>query len=173
MSDAKPLSSIGLTARLGRDPVLTGITEDSRAVRPGYLFAALSGSAAHGAAYIPTALSQGAAAILTDAAGATLAADALTHSTAALIVAEDPREALARAAALWFGAQPATIVAVTGTNGKTSVATFCRQIWTLLDHPAINIGTTGVEGLVIIEVILGEIGKPGGFQAHAIKAALV
>ena len=146
MNEPKPLSSIGLTARLGRDPVLTGITEDSRAVRPGNLFAALPGSAAHGAAYIPTALSQGAAAILTDAAGATQATDALSRSPAALIIAEDPRETLARAAALWFGAQPATIVAVTGTNGKTSVATFCRQIWTLLDHPAINIGTTGVEG---------------------------
>jgi UDP-N-acetylmuramoyl-L-alanyl-D-glutamate--2,6-diaminopimelate ligase len=53
---------------------------------------------------------------------------------------------LARAAALWFGAQPATMVAVTGTNGKTSVATFTRQIWMALGHAAINIGTTGVEG---------------------------
>jgi UDP-N-acetylmuramoyl-L-alanyl-D-glutamate--2,6-diaminopimelate ligase len=50
------------------------------------------------------------------------------------------------AAALWFGAQPATMVAVTGTNGKTSVATFTRQIWQALGHAAINIGTTGVEG---------------------------
>jgi UDP-N-acetylmuramoyl-L-alanyl-D-glutamate--2,6-diaminopimelate ligase len=47
---------------------------------------------------------------------------------------------------LWFGAQPAVMVAVTGTNGKTSVATFTRQIWAALGHEAINIGTTGVEG---------------------------
>ena len=65
----KKLSSLGLTARLGRDPVLTGITLDSRAVRPGYLFAAMPGTTVHGAAYITTALTQGAAAILTDAAG--------------------------------------------------------------------------------------------------------
>ena len=142
----KKLSSLGLTARSGRDPVLTGITLDSRAVGPGALFAAMPGSAVHGAAYIATALAAGAAAILTDAAGARLAADALAASDAALVVAEDPREALASAAALWFGAQPATMVAVTGTNGKTSVATFARQIWALLGHAAINIGTTGIEG---------------------------
>ena len=142
----KPLSSLGLTARQNRDPQLAGITLDSRAVRPGFLFAAMPGSTVHGAAYIPKALDLGAAAILTDAAGAALAADALATSDAALVVAQDPREALASAAALWFGAQPACMVAVTGTNGKTSVATFCRQIWTLLDHPAINIGTTGIEG---------------------------
>ena len=106
----------------------------------------MPGTAAHGAAFIPAALQAGAAAILTDAAGASLAAGALSSCHAALIVAQDPREALARAAALWFGTQPETMVAVTGTNGKTSVATFCRQIWTLLDHAAINIGTTGVEG---------------------------
>ena len=142
----KTVTTLGLTARNGRDPELSGLTVDSRAVKPGFLFAALPGTHVHGASYIATALAQGAAAILTDAVGARLAADALATSDAALIVAEDPREALARAAALWFGAQPATMVAVTGTNGKTSVATFTRQIWTQLGHAAINIGTTGVEG---------------------------
>jgi len=146
MTSAKKLSTLGLTARQGHDPVLTGLTQDSRAVRPGFLFAALPGSVAHGAAYISTALAAGAVAILTDPAGARLAAKALSTSHAAVVMAEDPREALASAAALWFGLQPATMVAVTGTNGKTSVATFARQIWTLLGHAAINIGTTGVEG---------------------------
>jgi UDP-N-acetylmuramoyl-L-alanyl-D-glutamate--2,6-diaminopimelate ligase len=115
-------------------------------VQPGFLFAALAGAVVHGASYIETALAKGAAAILTDAEGARLAADALAASDAALIVAADPREALARATALWFGSQPDTMVAVTGTNGKTSVATFARQIWMALGHAAINIGTTGVEG---------------------------
>jgi UDP-N-acetylmuramoyl-L-alanyl-D-glutamate--2,6-diaminopimelate ligase len=110
------------------------------------LFAALPGSALHGATYIATAIEAGAAAILTDAMGASLAQAALEGSPVALVVAQDPREALARAAALWYGAQPATMVAVTGTNGKTSTATFCRQIWMQLGHAAINIGTTGVEG---------------------------
>jgi UDP-N-acetylmuramoyl-L-alanyl-D-glutamate--2,6-diaminopimelate ligase len=88
----------------------------------------------------------GAAAVLTDAEGARIAAEALAGSGVALVVAEDARAALSGAAALWFGAQPDTMIAVTGTNGKTSVATFTRQIWMALGHAAINIGTTGVEG---------------------------
>jgi UDP-N-acetylmuramoyl-L-alanyl-D-glutamate--2,6-diaminopimelate ligase len=146
MAGTKQLSALGLAARGGRDPALTGITVDSRAVTPGVLFAALPGARMHGAEFIGPALRMGAAAILTDAAGAKLAADVLAGSEAALVVAEDTRAALSGAAALWFGAQPETMVAVTGTNGKTSVATFTRQIWMALDHAAINIGTTGVEG---------------------------
>jgi UDP-N-acetylmuramoyl-L-alanyl-D-glutamate--2,6-diaminopimelate ligase len=143
---ATRLSDLGLTARAGRDPALSGVTADSRAVRAGMLFAALPGTAVHGATFIGAALEQGAAAVLTDATGARLAAEALAETDVALVVAEDPRAALACAAALWFGAQPEVMVAVTGTNGKTSVATFTRQIWAALGHEAINIGTTGIEG---------------------------
>ncbi|WP_096786499.1 UDP-N-acetylmuramoyl-L-alanyl-D-glutamate--2,6-diaminopimelate ligase [Rhodobacter sp. CZR27] len=145
---AGTLSALGLTAAGGRgaDVAVTGLAVDSRQVRPGFLFAALPGSQAHGASFVPAALAAGAGAILTDAEGAALAREALERSSAALVVAEDPRQALAGAAALWFGRQPGTMVAVTGTNGKTSVATFTRQIWTALGHAAINIGTTGVEG---------------------------
>ncbi|KAF0116167.1 MAG: UDP-N-acetylmuramoyl-L-alanyl-D-glutamate--2 6-diaminopimelate ligase [Rhodobacteraceae bacterium] len=140
------LSDLGLTARAGRDPALSGLTVDSRAVRAGMLFAALPGTQVHGARFIPLALEQGASAVLTDAEGVRLAAEVLGDSDVALVVAEDPRAALACAAALWFGAQPDVMVAVTGTNGKTSVATFTRQIWAALGHEAINIGTTGIEG---------------------------
>jgi UDP-N-acetylmuramoyl-L-alanyl-D-glutamate--2,6-diaminopimelate ligase len=145
-SRAIRLSDLGLTARAGRDPALSGVTADSRAVRAGMLFAALPGTAVHGASFIGSALEQGVAAVLTDAEGARLAADALADTDVALVVAEDPRATLACAAALWFGAQPEVVVAVTGTNGKTSVATFTRQIWAALGHEAINIGTTGIEG---------------------------
>lgn len=143
---SKPLSALGLTARGGADPVVSGLAVDSRDVRDGFLFAAMPGNRVHGAEFIQYALRMGAAAVLTDAAGARLAAEQLTAGTAALVVADAPREALARAAALWFGAQPATIVAVTGTNGKTSVTAFLRQIWMALGYAAINLGTTGVEG---------------------------
>eukprot|EP01036_Dinobryon_divergens_P053711 gene53711-71782_t len=146
MAGAKKLSELGLAARGGRDPVLTGVTADSRAVKDGFLFAALPGAVLHGAEFIGPALRMGAAAVLTDAEGARIAAEALAGSGVALVVAEDARAALSGAAALWFGAQPDTMVAVTGTNGKTSVATFTRQIWMALGHAAINIGTTGVEG---------------------------
>ncbi|MEN9409898.1 MAG: hypothetical protein RL216_1872 [Pseudomonadota bacterium] len=146
MSGGKRLSELGLAARGGRDPLLTGITVDSRAVKDGVLFAALPGARLHGAEFIGPALRMGAAAVLTDTEGARIAAEVLAGSDVALVVAEDARAALSGAAALWFGAQPAVMVAVTGTNGKTSVATFTRQIWSALGHAAINIGTTGVEG---------------------------
>ena len=87
-----------------------------------------------------------AAAVLTDREGAAIAADVLAQSDAALVVVEDPREALAFSAALWFEAQPEIMVAVTGTNGKTSVANFTRQLWVEMGSEAVNIGTTGIEG---------------------------
>ena len=142
----KTLAALGLTARGGAEVRVTGLSVDSRVLRAGQLFAALPGTQVHGAAFVAAALARGAGAILTDAAGARLAAAALADHPVPLIVAEDPRAALSGAAALWFGAQPATMAAVTGTNGKTSVATFARQIWTMLGHEAVNIGTTGVEG---------------------------
>ncbi len=142
----KKLSQLALTARGGANPDITGLAVDSREVKDGFLFAALPGTRVHGGEFIQYALRMGAAAILTDAEGAQIAEAELAASDAALIVVEDPRQALAGSAALWFGAQPQTIVAVTGTNGKTSVATFVRQIWAELGHAAVNLGTTGVEG---------------------------
>jgi UDP-N-acetylmuramoyl-L-alanyl-D-glutamate--2,6-diaminopimelate ligase len=143
---AQKLSQLALTARAGRDPEITGMAVDSRDVRDGFLFAALPGTRVHGGEFIQYALRMGAAAILTDSKGAEIAAAELEASEAALIVVQDPRQVLAYTAALWFGAQPETMIAVTGTNGKTSVATFVRQIWTELGHDAVNLGTTGVEG---------------------------
>ncbi|WP_092499488.1 UDP-N-acetylmuramoyl-L-alanyl-D-glutamate--2,6-diaminopimelate ligase [Meinhardsimonia xiamenensis] len=148
----RSLAELGLTARDGREARVTGIAVDSREVRPGYLFAALPGTRTHGALFAPYALRMGASAILTDREGARRLEDAMAAGEApserdfALVVVEDPRQALAYAAALWFAAQPDCVVAVTGTNGKTSVASFTRQIWEHLGLPAVNIGTTGVEG---------------------------
>ena len=112
-----PLSALGLRAKGGQDVEITGLSVDSRTVKPGHLFAALPGSKLHGGEFIQYALRMEAAAILTDREGARIAADELAASKAALIVTEDPRAALAYAAALWFGAQPEVMVAVTGTNG--------------------------------------------------------
>ena len=142
----RPLSALGLSPSRGGNVTVSGLAIDSREVRAGTLFAALPGSRMHGAEFIQYALRMGAAAILTDRNGAEIAADVLSGTDAALVLAEDPRAALAGAAALWFGAQPAAMVAVTGTNGKTSVASFTRQIWAQLGHEAANIGTTGIEG---------------------------
>ncbi|SLN35330.1 UDP-N-acetylmuramoyl-L-alanyl-D-glutamate--2, 6-diaminopimelate ligase [Aquimixticola soesokkakensis] len=147
----KTLTELGLSpvASLGSgklDTRVTGLSVDSRKVAEGHLFAALPGTQAHGADFVPAALKAGAAAILTDRLGAQRAAEAIAAYQPAVVLAEDPRQALAYTAALWFERQPEVVAAVTGTNGKTSVATFTRQIWTLLGLEAVNIGTTGVEG---------------------------
>ena len=125
----KLLSELGLTAKDRKSVMVTGLSVDSRLVAQGHLFAALQGLTAHGADFVPMALKNGAAAILIDAQGATKVQAMVEEAGAALIVAQDPRAALSMAAALWFGAQPKTMAAVTGTNGKTSVASFTRQIW--------------------------------------------
>ena len=143
---AKILAELGLRAQGGRDARVTGLAVDSRQVKPGFLFAALPGTKVHGGEFIQFALRQEAAAILTDREGAEIAKDVLAASSAAVVIAEDPRQALAFAAALWFGRQPETVVAVTGTSGKTSVATFTRQIWQELGIKAANLGTMGVLG---------------------------
>lgn len=140
------LSDLGLTSLSGGDVVVSGLALDSRKVVQGTLFAALPGTRVHGGEFIQYALRMGAGAVLTDRKGAEVAAEELAASGAALVVVEDPADALAHAAALFFGAQPETMVAVTGTNGKTSVASFTRQIWEALGRVAVNIGTTGVEG---------------------------
>lgn len=142
----KSLAALGLTAKGGQEAAITGLSVDSRQVKPGHLFAALPGTKTHGGDFIQYALRMDAAAILTDREGAEIAADVLASSGVALVVTEDPRLALSYAAALWFEDQPAHMIAVTGTNGKTSVSTFCRQIWQELGLSAVNLGTTGVEG---------------------------
>ncbi len=128
-------------------PPITGLSVDSRKTLPGHLFFALPGVNAHGAEFVKYALRMGAAAVVTDAAGAALLEDEGGCNVPVFVV-KDPRLTLAKAAAAWFGAQPDVMVAVTGTNGKTSVASFTRQIWEALGLRAVNFGTAGVEGAV-------------------------
>jgi len=144
--DARSLSELGLTVPGGGEVRITGLAVDSREVSKGNLFAALPGSTVHGGEFISYAIRMGAGAILTDREGARIAREEIANAAIPMIVAEDPRQALSYAAALWFGKQPDVVCAVTGTNGKTSVATFTRQIWMALGIEAVNIGTTGVEG---------------------------
>jgi UDP-N-acetylmuramoyl-L-alanyl-D-glutamate--2,6-diaminopimelate ligase len=121
-------------------PDIAGLTADSRAVRPGMLFAALPGARADGRAFIGQAVAQGAAAVLAPE-GTAWPAEIPTRP---LLTAADPRRALALLAAALEGAQPATVVAVTGTNGKTSTVDFLRQLWTLDGAPAASLGTLGL-----------------------------
>lgn len=120
---------------------ISGLTADSRQVGAGYLFAALPGSRADGRDFIPQALEKGAAAVLAPE-GTRLPE---TTRPVALITDANPRRRLALLAARFYGCQPETVAAVTGTNGKTSVATFTRQIWQALGHDAASLGTLGLQ----------------------------
>ena len=120
---------------------LAGLTADSRAVAPGFLFAALPGVRADGRVFIAEAVARGAAAVL--APEGTEWPPGVPPRP--LLTAADPRRAFARMAAAHYGLQPACVVAITGTNGKTSTAEFLRQIWALDGGgPAASLGTLGL-----------------------------
>ncbi len=119
--------------------VITGITADSRAVAPGYLFAAIAGTHADGASFVASAIAKGAVAVLIGDQ-----VELTNAGNAPVLRASNPRLALARIAARFYGPGPDTIVAVTGTSGKTSVAEFTRQIFATLGHKAASLGTIGV-----------------------------
>src|ERR1700736_3687242 len=117
--------------------VVSGVAVDSRLVKPGDLFFALAGSKTDGARFIDAAIPSGAVAVAGDHAPG-------SAPRVPFVVTANPRRALALAAAKFYPRQPATIAAVTGTSGKTSVAAFTRQIWQRLGHASASIGTIGL-----------------------------
>lgn len=134
----KDFAAILQTGEANASVEISGLTADSRAVEPGFLFAALAGTKADGSAYVADAVARGAAAILSGKGVA------LGNVSVPVIRVEDPRHALALAAARFYGAQPVTMAAVTGTSGKTSVVSFLSQVWAHSGLQAASIGTTGV-----------------------------
>jgi UDP-N-acetylmuramoyl-L-alanyl-D-glutamate--2,6-diaminopimelate ligase len=125
------------------DAEIVGITADSRNVQPGFLFAALPGTRQDGRSFAADAIARGAVAILTDEPAA-LALPSEQRDWVYIVADPNPHRRLALLAARFHGRQPRTIAAVTGTNGKTSVVHFTREIWTALGHPAASLGTLGL-----------------------------
>ena len=127
-----------LLAQIGQQ--ISGITADSRAVEPGMIFAALPGAKFDGGAFIAQAVASGAVAVL--APEGTIWPSGVPERR--LITSANPRRDLALIAAELAGPGPDCVVAVTGTNGKTSTVDFLRQIWTLSGQKAASLGTLGV-----------------------------
>ncbi len=119
---------------------ISGITADSRHVAPGFLFAALPGSRVDGRDFIAEAVSRGAAAVL--APEGTVWPPGVPPRP--LLEDREPRRRLAQLASGLAGTQPRIVVAVTGTNGKTSTVEFLRQIWTAGGKSAASLGTLGL-----------------------------
>lgn len=140
---------------------IAGLTCDSRAVRPGYVFAALPGARVDGRDYIQSAQEKGAVAVL---------APVGTRAEIPVIEDANVRQRFARMAANFFARQPETIAAITGTNGKTSTASFLRQIWEHAGHKAASVGTLGVHGAGFDEP--GTLTTPDPVALHETLARL-
>jgi UDP-N-acetylmuramoyl-L-alanyl-D-glutamate--2,6-diaminopimelate ligase len=155
-----------ISSALPCDPVVAGLTLDSRKVKPGYLFAALAGSHHDGTSFVADAVGRGAVAILA-------AEDATLPPLApgiAVVRDANPRRRVALMAAAFAGRQPATIAAVTGTNGKSSTVHFARHIWTALGLRAASIGTLGIVAPSFARE--GGLTTPDPVQLHEDLAAL-
>ena len=119
-----------------REYEVTGFAIDHRKVAPGTIFGAFQGASVNGEDFIPAAVAAGAVAVV--------ARPEAVVEGAAHITDTEPRRAFARLAAQFFTPVPDTIVAVTGTNGKTSTAEMTRQLWHMAGERAASIGTLGV-----------------------------
>lgn len=132
------------------DPFIYGLANDSTNTQPGYIFFAIAGRNTHGANFAINALENGAIFIVTDPEGAKILRDSNIQSP--VMIVSNPRQKLAEYAARWNEIQPKTQIAVTGTNGKTSVCHFLLQIWQFLGKRAASIGTLGVQGELQLKV---------------------
>ena len=139
---AEMLHALDIAAPAGLPHEVTAMTADSRDVRPGMLYAALPGARMDGRAFIADAVRRGAAAVL--APLGTIWPEGVPERP--LILDREPRRALARLAAQQAGKQPGTVVAITGTNGKTSTAEFLRQLLGASGVRAASLGTLGLTG---------------------------
>lgn len=120
------------------DIPVTGLTADSRKIEPGFVFAAMQGVVTDGRKFISNAIEGGAVAVMGE--------DLPAMDGAVAIEVANARLALAQASARFYPKQPANIIAITGTNGKSSTVDFLRQIWQAAGLQAASMGTLGAIG---------------------------
>ncbi len=137
--------------------MIEGVNADSRAIRPGDAFFATPGLRTHGDAFAAQAKANGAMVMVTDR-------EPSADPGMPVVVVSDVRAAYARAAARQFAPQPDTIVGVTGTNGKSSIVSFVRQIWTACGINAASVGTVGIE--TAKGLTPGELTTPDALSLH-------
>ncbi len=135
---------------------IAGLASDSRKAMPGDVFFALAGAKGDGLDHAEEALAKGAAVVVAERER--------RFAGAAVVRVADARSALAHAAARFFPRQPETIVAVTGTSGKTSVAAFARQIWQALGQDSASLGTIGVVSRPL--TVYGSLTTPDPIVLH-------
>ncbi len=145
------------------DVMVEGVNADSREIGAGEAFFAVPGTRVHGDAFAGQAVARGAVAMVTDRAPA-------GDPGVPVVVVDDVRAAYARAASLQFAPQPEVAVAVTGTNGKSSIVSFVRQIWSASGLKAASLGTVGIE--TADGIVQGELTTPDALTLHRELGAL-
>jgi len=151
---------------------ISGITSDSREVKPGYLFAALKGVRTYGSEFIPQAKQLGAVAVLCGAEVPLPNPPPQAGEGILYIQSANPRLALAHIAAKFYGRQPGHIAAVTGTDGKTSTCDFFRQFWHHMGETSASIGTLGSLSGARETLAPGSHTTPDPVQLHKLLAEL-
>ena len=146
---------------------ITGISEQSYDIKPGNIFFAVKGNMKHGANYILEAIENGAKLAISDKEGVEIISK--INKNFFTLEVEDVRKSISISASNWFENQPKNIVAVTGTNGKTSVSHFVLQIWENMSLKAASIGTLGVQGYIEKETNLT---TPDTIEFHRILEEL-
>ncbi len=146
LSDVKVAVNTLNTSNLDTDLILAGVSEKSYLVEKDFVFFALPGTALHGANFVSEAISRGAILVVTDLRGEKIIRRSSMRIP--IQVYQEPRKILARFASAFFKDQPPSIIGVTGTNGKSSVTHYVRQIWEYLGKTAASVGTTGVQGAI-------------------------
>lgn len=140
------LHHFGCNIVLPQDVTISSITADSRSAKPGSLFVALKGSQHDGASYISHAIFKGASAVIRHKTAGI--PDIIDHyengRNIPMVAVKEPARFLALSAMELAGPPPAILTAVTGTNGKSSIVDFVRQIWQKQNLPAASIGTLGL-----------------------------
>lgn len=151
------IASVDHATLHGGDVEITGLTEDSRKVKPGFLFIAIPGTQQDGSAYIADALNKGAAAIV-------IPTGSPCKVNISTLTVRDIRTATSALAAKFYPHQPMTNIAITGTSGKTSTAQFTREIWHALDYASASIGTLGL--VTAQETHYGSLTTPDAITLH-------
>ncbi|MEQ1713772.1 MAG: Mur ligase family protein, partial [Hyphomicrobium sp.] len=160
------LPGVAASAPAGSEAIrITGVTSDSRAVESGFVFVAVPGVKADGGSYVADAVRRGAVAVVVEASSAVE-----VSAPVAVVRVGNTRRTLAALAAAFYRGQPETVVAVTGTSGKTSVAEFTRQIFAALGKKSASLGTLGV--MTDAGLSEGALTTPGPVELHKMLAGL-
>ncbi|WP_018134670.1 UDP-N-acetylmuramoyl-L-alanyl-D-glutamate--2,6-diaminopimelate ligase [Acaricomes phytoseiuli] len=177
LAPGKPGASITLAdpASASLATAVTGASLNSRTIRPGDLYLALPGARTHGAHFTAQAIGDGAAAVLTDQAGAELIkaqeqAGQLSSPLPPLLIAEDPRGIAGYVAARIYQRNPLSLVGITGTNGKTTVSYLVRSLFAALGRDSGLIGT--VETLIGQNRVPSALTTPESPDLHALLARM-